>query len=309
MPQFFEQLLTGLSNGALIAVIAMGYTLVYGIVELINFAHGEVFMMGSLMALTVVSAFAVAPGDPPGKILPVLGAALLAAMAFSALINVVIDQIAYRRLRKAPRLVPLITAIGMSFILMNVGGYWKGWAPLNFPDLLPNVNLLITILGPSTRLSFKLSQLFVILVAGPLLAGLHLFIHKTKLGKAMRATAQNSDGAALMGIDTNRTIALAFLLGGALAGAAGFIYGLYNREVFFQLGFRQGLNAFTAAVLGGIGNIRGAVLGGLIIGIVEALTAFYLAQALAPAAVFLALILIIIFKPAGLLGEDVPEKV
>ena len=309
MDVFIEQLLTGLSNGSLIAVIALGYTLVYGIVELINFAHGDVFMMGSFMALTVVTFLKLSPGMNAVILVPALMAALVLSMLFSAAINVLIDQIAYRRLRKAPRLVPLITAIGMSFILMNLGGYWKGWAPLNFPDLLPDINLLAAIFGPATRISFKFSQLFVILFAVPLLIGLHLFVHRTKWGKAMRATAQNADAAALMGIDTNRMIALAFFLGGAMAGAAGFLYGLYNREVFFQLGFRQGLNAFTAAVLGGIGNIRGAVLGGLIIGMVEAFTAYYLAQALAPAAVFAVLILIILFKPSGLLGEDVPEKV
>jgi branched-chain amino acid transport system permease protein len=304
MQGFVEQVLTGLANGSLIAVIALGYTLVYGIVELINFAHGDVFMMGCFMALTVVLALGTTAASSPAGVVAGILAALLASMLFCAVINTLIDQVAYRRLREAPRLVPLITAIGMSFILMNLGGFWKGWAPVTFPDILPDINLLEPL-----GINFRFNQLFVILVTVPLLVALQFFVYRTRLGKAMRATAQNADAARLMGIDTNRTIATAFFLGGLLAGAAGLVYGLYNEQGYFQLGFRQGLNAFTAAVLGGIGNMAGAVLGGLIIGIVEALTAYYLAQALGPAAVFAALILIILFKPSGLLGENVPEKV
>lgn len=293
---FLEQLLSGLANGSLIAVVALGYTLVYGLVELINFAHGDVFMMGSMMALTGVGY----AGGGGGLIL-----VLVVAMGFSALLNRAIDYMAYRRLRGKPRLVPLITAIGVSFVLMNLGGYWKGWAPVFFPDLLGknDINLL------GENIHFKLSQLIVILVAVPLMAGLHFFIHYTRLGKAMRATAQNPQAARLMGIDVNATIGAAFWMGGALAGAAGCLYGFYNHQVRFDLGFRQGLNAFTAAVLGGIGNVRGAVLGGLIIGVVEALTAYYWSQAVAPAVVFGVLIAIILVRPSGLLGSNLPEKV
>jgi len=293
---FLEQLLSGLANGSLIAVVALGYTLVYGLVELINFAHGDVFMMGSMAALTGVGMI----GGGAGLIV-----VLIAAMGFSALLNRLIDQLAYRRLRGKPRLVPLITAIGVSFVLMNLGGYWKGWAPVFFPDLLGknDINLL------GANIHFKLSQLIVILVAFPLMAGLHFFIHTTRLGKAMRATAQNPQAARLMGIDTNATIGAAFWMGGALAGAAGCLYGFYNHQVRFDLGFRQGLNAFTAAVLGGIGNVRGAMLGGLIIGVVEALTAYYWSQAVAPAVVFGVLIAIILVRPSGLLGSNLPEKV
>lgn len=297
---FIEQLLAGLANGSLIAVIALGYTLVYGLVELINFAHGDVFMMGGMAALTGVTFIS---GKP--VVLAVL--VLVAAMGFAAILNSAIDRVAYRRLRGKPRLVPLITAIGMSFVLMNLGGYWKGWAPIYFPDLLGAAD--VNVFGASAGIHFKLSQLLVILVAIPLMAGLHFFIHSTRLGKAMRATAQNPDAARLMGIDVNTTIAAAFWMGGALAGAAGFLYGFYNHEVRFDLGFRQGLNAFTAAVLGGIGNVRGAVLGGLVIGVVEALTAYYWAQAVAPAVVFGVLIVIILVRPTGLLGANVPEKV
>lgn len=297
---FLEQLLAGLANGSLIAIIALGYTLVYGLVELINFAHGDVFMMGALAALSGVML--VGGGGLAGA-----GLVLLLAMAFAAFLNRAIDFLAYRRLRGRPRLVPLIAAIGTSFILMNLGGYWKGWAPLYFPDLLGASD--INVLGDNSPIHFKLSQLIVILVAVPLMVGLYIFIHHSRLGKAMRATAQNPQAAQLMGIDVNATIGAAFWMGGALAGAAGFLYGFYNHEVRFDLGFRQGLNAFTAAVLGGIGDVRGAVLGGLIIGVVEALTAYYWAQSLAPAVVFAVLIAIILVRPSGLLGGHNVEKV
>ena len=305
---FLQQLLNGLSNGALIGVVALGYTLVYGIVELINFAHGEVFMMGGMASLTGVVWLGLG-GEGHGGLVAVLGmlVVLCFAMAFSGFLNQAIDRVAYRRLRNSPRLVPLITAIGMSFILMNIGGYWKGWAPVNFPSLLGEND--INLLGKDSSVTFTLSQLIVILVIVPLLGGLYHFINKTKHGKAMRATAQNPDASRLMGIDVDRTISLAFLLGGALAGAAGFLYGFYNQEVRFDLGFRLGLNAFTAAVLGGIGNVQGAVLGGVIIGLVEAFTAFYFSQALSPAMVFAVLIVVIMIRPSGLLGKGGTEKV
>lgn len=295
-----EQLLAGLANGSLIAIIALGYTLVYGLVELINFAHGEVFMMGAMAALTGLGWL----GGAPWLGIPLV---LLGSMLFAAVLNRTIDRVAYQRLRGKPRLVPLITAIGVSFVLMNLGGYWKGWAPVFFPDLLGDRD--INLFGPQSAIHFRLSQLIVILVAMPLMVGLHYFIHRTRLGKAMRATAQNPQAAQLMGINVNSTIAAAFWIGGALAGAAGFLYGFYNHEVRFDLGFRQGLNAFTAAVLGGIGNVQGAVLGGLIIGLVEALTAYYWSQAVAPAVVFGVLIAMILIRPSGLLGSSLPEKV
>lgn len=301
-----QQLLTGLSNGALIAIVALGYTLVYGLVELINFAHGDVFMMGAFAALTGITALSL--GAPPSVVGALMaGSVLVGSMLFAALLNQSIDRLAYQKLRGGNRLAPLITAIGVSFILMNLGGYWKGWAPINVPDLLGSAD--VNLFGGSSGLTFRLSQAIVVLTTIPLLAGLYTFIHRTKLGKAMRATAQNPQAALLMGIDTNRTIRFAFLIGGALAGAAGFLYGFYNHEVKFDLGFRQGLNAFTAAVLGGIGSVSGAVVGGLIIGVVEALTAYYFSQALAPAAVFLFLILVIMFRPNGLFGDSGHEKV
>jgi branched-chain amino acid transport system substrate-binding protein len=308
LTSLLQQILNGLSKGALIGVIALGYTLVYGIVELINFAHGDVFMMGAMASLTGVLWLGLG-GEGHGGLAAVLGMVLvlLCAMIFAGLLNRTIDRVAYRRLRNSPRLVPLITAIGMSFILMNLGGYWKGWAPVNFPSLLGEHD--INLLGKSSSVSFTVSQFLVILVTVPLLGGLYRFINHTRQGKAMRATAQNPDAARLMGIDVDRTISLAFLLGGALAGAAGFLYGFYNQEVRFDLGFRLGLDAFTAAVLGGIGNVQGAVLGGVIIGMVEAFTAFYLSQALSPAMVFAVLIVVIMIRPSGILGDTGTEKV
>jgi branched-chain amino acid transport system substrate-binding protein len=299
-----QQLFTGLSNGALIAVIALGYTLVYGIVEMVNFAHGEVFMMGAFMSLTLVGALGLSAGTAPWLLLAGLALVLVASMLFSGLLNAAIDRLAYRRLRDSNKQVPMIAAMGVSFILLNVGGYWKGWGPLDFPSLLPSGNLLES---SSFRMTF--AQLFVVLVTVPLLLGLYGFVYHTRLGKAMRAVAQNPDAARLMGVDTDRTITSAFFLGGCLAGAAGFLYGLYNHEVFFLVGFRQGLNAFTAAVLGGIGSLPGAVLGGLAIGLVEALTSYYAGQALAPAAVFMVLILVICLRPSGLLGRHPDSKV
>jgi branched-chain amino acid transport system permease protein len=304
-----QVLILGLANGALFALIALGYTLVYGIIELINFAHGDVYMIGTFVALTVVLQLGLTRGSPPEVLFLGLVLALAVAMVACALLNTVIERLAYRPLRNAPRLAPLISAIGVSFILMNVGLHWYGASQVRFPDLLPNIDLLRDVLGLQTAIHFTTKDLFVLVLTVPLLVGLNLFVSRTKLGKAMRATAQDREAAALMGIDINQTIALTFLLGGALAGAAGFLSGLYNNTAWFQQGFRGGLMAFTAAVLGGIGNLTGAVLGGFVIGIVSALSDFYLDPRWTQAIVFAILILILVFRPSGLLGEQLPEKV
>ncbi|MBX6341867.1 MAG: branched-chain amino acid ABC transporter permease [Thermomicrobiaceae bacterium] len=305
MVKLIQALLFGISNGFVIALIALGYTLVYGIIELINFAHGEVYMMGSFMALTIVAALGVTYTDPWGTRILAIALALIGAMLFSGIINFSIDRFAYRRLRRAPRLAPLITAIGVSFILQNLAIWWKGPRPLNFPGLLPQTDVLNDWLHLHTSIFFSLPMLFVIVVTGPLLFGLTWFINHTRLGKAMRATAQDREAAALMGIDVNRTIGLTFLLGGLMAGAAGLINGLYNNQVAFNMGFIAGLLAFTAAVLGGIGNLTGAVAGGLILGIVASLSDTYWDAQWTPAIVFAVLVLIIVFKPTGLFGEIV----
>ncbi len=317
---FTQYLILGVTNGALIALIALGYTLVYGIVELINFAHGEVFMMGAFFTVTVVGAMGIVNGAGWGQIALVSAVALLAAMAFSGALNWSIDKLVYQRLRSAPRLAPLIAAIGISFILQGIGIYWKGSANILPPPLIPSdvrsLNILTEWFGLDTRIRFRALDLAVILLTIPLLAGLSWLVYRTRTGKAMRAVAQDRGAAALMGIDVNRTIATAFLIGGVLAGAAGFIITYYTNSARFTMGFRYGLFAFTAAVLGGIGNLSGAVLGGLIIGLVWQFSDGFLQQYIpwwgaqwTPAMIFGVLVLVMVFKPSGLLGESVPEKV
>jgi branched-chain amino acid transport system permease protein len=316
--QWYEEilqiLLIGIANGSIIALIALGYTLVYGIIELINFAHGDVFMIGTMLALTLVTWVPTLLGkrrptelDPLQTTLLMIGS-IMAAMVVCALLNATIERVAYRRLRNAPRLAPLISAIGVSFILINVGLLWKGSSPVNFPNLLPNVDIFRDVLRVNTLVLFTLKDLLVIVLAIPLMVGLHLFVQNTRLGKAMRATAQDRHAAALMGININLTIALTFLLGGALAGAAGAIFGMYNNSAWFFQGFRNGLYAFTAAVMGGIGNIRGAFLGGMTIGIVAAVADYKWDPRWTQAVVFGLLVVILIFKPTGLLGEETTER-
>jgi branched-chain amino acid transport system permease protein len=304
-----QVLLIGISNGAVIALIALGYTLVYGIIEFINFAHGDLFMLGTMFALTMVGAFGLRRGSDGLVLAALLIATLVLAMLFCALLNVLIERVAYRPLRSAPRLAPLISAIGVSFILINMGQHWKGASPVDFPNLVPNIDILSDVLGIQSSISYTTKDLFVLALAVPLMVALRLFVAKTRLGKAMRATAQDREAAALMGIDINVTIALTFLLGGALAGSAGFIFGLYNNTAWFLQGFRGGLMAFTAAVLGGIGNLTGAFLGGMLIGIVAAFSDFFFDPRWTQAVVFAMLILTLVFRPAGLLGQVVREKV
>ena len=317
---FVQYLIIGIASGALISLIALGYTLVYGIVELINFAHGEVFMMGAFAALTLVAATGVTGDSSAGAIIGVIALALLGAMVFSALLNFGIDRIAYRRLRNAPRLAPLIAAIGFSFILQNIGIYWHGSNPITPPSIIPAeyraYNILNEWFDLETRIRLRPLDLAVLAVTIPLLVGLTWFVYRTRTGKAMRATAQDREAAALMGIDVNRTIATAFLLGGALAGAAGMIALYYNNAARFQMGFRYGLFAFTAAVLGGIGNLAGSVIGGLCIGIVWAMSDGFMKEYVpawgaqwTPAVIFGVLVLVMIFRPSGLLGEQTVDKV
>ena len=320
MAQFLQQLSNGVVIGATYALIALGYTLVYGIVELINFAHGEVFMMGAFISLSAVSAFGLVSNAGWAQIALVSLVAMLAAMLFSGVLNWSIDRVVYRRLRSAPRLAPLIAAIGVSFILQGVGIYWKGSTTILPPNLIPtkirSINILTQWLGLNTRLRFQVLDLAVILLTVPLLIGLSWLVYRTRTGKAMRAVAQDRGAAALMGIDVNRTIAIAFMVGGVLAGAAGFITAYYLNTARFQMGFRFGLYAFTAAVLGGIGNLNGAVLGGLIIGLVWSMSDGFLQTYIpwwgaqwTPLIIFGVLVLVMVFKPTGLLGEAVPEKV
>ncbi len=305
MDVFLQQIVNGLSLGAIYALIALGYTMVYGIIELINFAHGDVYTLGTFFSLAILAALGVT-GEVHGPLLlPIVLGTVLASMVLCGLVGILIERLAYRPLRNAPRLAPLITAIGMSFILENVMQLWRGPSPVPFPQVIPNPSVQIAGIAISAK------QGLVIALALALMVALQLFIGKTKIGKAMRATAQDRDAALLMGIDVNRTIAITFLIGSALAGAAGFVSGVYYGTTWFFNGFNAGLKAFTAAVLGGIGNIAGAMLGGFAIGLVESIATQYVPQGAqwANVVVFSVLVLVLIFRPTGLLGESLPEKV
>ncbi len=304
--QFASQLVIGITNGAIIALIALGYTLVYGIIELINFAHGDNFMIGSFVGITVLSGtfvglqfFAPITGDG-GTLIKIIGVliALVVAMAACGLIGVGIERVAYKPLRNSPRLAVLITAIGMSFILQNIGLIWKGPAQVPFPELISSANIL-----PGEAVIFRWKDLFVIAVTVPLLVALSYFISSTRQGKAMRAVAQDKEAASMMGINVNRTISITFLLGGILAGASGVMYGLFNGISVFNVGFTQGLFAFTAAVLGGIGNLSGAVVGGFLIGIIGSMADQYIGVRWTSIVIFAVLILVLVFRPRGLLGD------
>jgi branched-chain amino acid transport system permease protein len=306
----FQQIENGITLGAMYALVALGYTLVYGIIELINFAHGDVFMWSTVVILAVAQALGLNHPYTGLALIGILLMLIVIGMAVSATINVSIERLAYRRLRKAPRLAPLIAAIGASFILENVAQLWRGAGFVSFPGIFPAGGITLSgTFGGTLRINNL--DIFIIVVAVGLMYGLARFIRVTRLGKAMRATAQDPEAAALMGVNIDRTISFTFLIGGALAGAAGVFYSLYIGQVWFFTGFELGLIAFTAAVLGGIGNIYGAVLGGFLIGLVQSLAIAYIPSGVAwsDATVFAILVLILIFRPSGLLGQQVPNKV
>ena len=327
--QLVQFLIIGISNGAIIAIIALGYTMVYGIIELINFAHGDVYMIGVFTSLTVLSLTGTLESKNPTTIILGLILALVIAIVVCAVLNAAIERLAYKRLRNAPRLAPLISAIGMSFIIENIGLMWAAQAWLVpsfgttggasqkvFPDMLGalfkasginggDVNILSST-GWALRLTIK--DILVIVLASVLMVGLRLFVQRTQLGKAMRATAQNRDAAKMLGIDIDWVITATFLIGGGLAGAAGLMAGLYNNTAWWFMGFRAGLQSFTAAVLGGIGNITGAMLGGFLIGLLASFSDGYLNARWTNAWVFATLVLILLFRPTGLLGEQTGQK-
>ena len=305
---FVQTIIIGLSNGLIYALVALGYTLVYGIIELINFAHGDVFMLGSMLALTLFLAVGLTHLTPFAMAVVIILGVLAVVMAATALLNVSIERFAYRPLRNAPKVAPLISAIGVSFVLQNVGLLWKGPSVQGFENVIPNENVLTTLLGLTTTISITYKQLFVAAVTIPLLVGLTWFVKNTRQGKAMRATAQDPNAAGLMGIDVDRTIALTFVLGGALAGAAGVVQILFNQVTVYTLGFRFGLNSFTSAVLGGIGNLSGAVLGGLVLGLINAFSDRYISAQWTNALVFGVLIGILVFRPTGLLGQQLADR-
>ncbi len=307
MEELVRALTIGLTNGLIIALIAIGYTLVYGILELINFAHADVFMLGTAFTYFGTNFIVESLGIPASSLVALLVTfiGLPIVMLLTAGINAGIERVAYRPLRNAPRLAPLISAIGISFVLQNIGLVILGPSQLRVQDVLPTTRLVDL---PSGAAWFGVDELVVVLVTLPLLLGLRWFVGSTRQGKAMRATAQDRDASGLMGIDVNRTISLTFLIAGALAGAAGLVVALYYRQTFFQYGFQFGLLSFTAAVLGGIGNLTGATLGALVLGLIAALSDRFLEAKWTTVIVFGILILVLVFRPTGLLAEKQSER-
>lgn len=295
---FFQQLINGLTIGMIYALIALGYTMVYGIAQLINFAHGEIFMVGAYIGLLIYSLIHPAV-DSSWALIPIFAG----TMFLTALLGYLIERFAYRPLRDAPRLAPLITAIGISFILQNAVMLIAGPSDKSFPPMIALQKIAFS------KVTFTNLQILITVVSVLLMISLHLFVKYTRVGKAMRALADDRQAASLMGIDVNVVIAIAFLIGSALASAGGVMFGMYYNTINFHDGYLAGLKAFTAAVLGGIGNIPGAMLGGVLLGVFEGLAAGYLSSQWKNVFAFLLLIIILLFRPTGLLGARVVKKV
>ena len=331
MDTFLQQVVNGLTAGSVYAVVALGYTMVYGIIQLINFAHGEVVMIGAMVAFTMINLLAPAGLPPLAVLLIGTGCAIPVCM----LVGYSMERFAYRPLRGAPRLAPLITAIGISIILQHIAMIVWSRNPLAYPQIVPTISYHIISTGSGATITNV--QIAIIGGSFTMMAGLLLLIYRTKLGIAMRATAQNQQVAGLMGIDINRVISITFVIGAALGAVAGVMVGSYYGIAHYQMGFILGLKAFSAAVLGGIGNLAGAMLGGLLLGLIEALGAGYVgdltnlcnlsgwSDALAARCeqdsnltlfgsnyqdvfAFLVLIAVLIFRPSGLLGERVSDR-
>ncbi len=329
MDIFLQQIINGLTTGSVYAIVALGYTMVYGVIQLINFAHGEVVMIGAMVAFTVIMGIAGA-GVPLPPIVIVL-AGVVAAIPVCMTIGYLLERLAYRPLRHAPRLAPLITAIGMSIILQHLALLIWGRDPRAFPQIMENVSYSI---GGAAISSV---QIAIILLSVAMMAGLTWFVFRTKFGIAIRATAEDVRVAALMGIDANRVIAATFIIGAGLGAVAGVMVGTYYGIAHYTMGFTLGLKAFSAAVLGGIGNLAGAMLGGIVLGLVEALGTGYISEITdlckwpvvgdmmterctevghailfgsnyQDVFAFVVLILVLVFRPSGLLGERVSER-
>jgi branched-chain amino acid transport system permease protein len=301
--EWFSTLLNGLNNGALYALIALGYTMVYGIIELINFSHGDLFMLATVTSgIMMVTWFAATSATVKG--FAVMGLTLVVVMFLAAGLNMAAERVAYRRLRRAPKLAPLITAVGLSFSYQWLGIQLNGSGPRNWDRILGDTGFSIG------DIAVRWSTIVVIGVTVPLLLLMTFIVQRTRQGKAMRATAQDQDAARLMGINVDRTIAFTFGLGGGLAGAAGLLWLQAVGNTRYDAGFKLGLIAFTAAVLGGIGNLAGAVIGGVLIGLIQAFnSSFALGQKWDDTVVFTILIFLMVFKPEGLLGKRTTEKV
>ena len=289
---FFQQLINGLTAGSMYALIALGYTMVYGILKIINFAHGDIFMVGAFIGLFLIKLLHL-------SFIP----AFLLSMFLTALLGIVVERVAYKPLRNSIKLGPLLSALGVSIFLSNFAQLAWGTETRPFP---PSFVVKSFQFGGVTVTNL---QLYVLVISLVLMGGLHLFVHKTKMGVAMRATSHNINTARLMGINTDNIITLTFAIGAALAAASGILVGVYYDAVYPVMGYTAGLKAFTAAVLGGIGSIPGAMLGGLLLGVAENLGAAYLSMGYRDAIAFGLLIIILLIKPAGLLGKHFQQKV
>jgi branched-chain amino acid transport system permease protein len=301
MEEFLQQLINGLAVGGIYALIALGYTMVYGVLKLINFAHGDLFTYGGYLGLTLLTSLAL-----QGRVGTATAIAILAIMVMGlvGVMGVVLERAAYRPLRESPRLSAVVSALGASIFLQNTLMLIYGARVQVYPEgILPQVAVSLG------GLQVPLLRILVVLASVVMMTALYLFVQKTKIGIAVRAAAIDQGAARLMGIDVNRVVSLVFLIGPALGGAAGLLVGLYYGQVNFTMGWTYGMKAFTAAILGGIGNIPGAMVGGLLLGVIEALGAAYLSVAWKDAFAFFVLVLILIVRPTGLLGERVAEKV
>jgi branched-chain amino acid transport system permease protein len=297
---FGQQLVNGITLGSVYALIAVGYTMVYGVIELINFAHGEIYMMGAFMSFTLVTSYGIS-----------LWLAFPITILICAMMGIALDIVAYRPLRKAPRLAALITAIGMSLFLQNLALIIWGSKIQSYP-LFPEPSLPVVLFKPAVTLGeivITWMQILILLVTTVMMAGLHAIIHSTRMGTAMRAVAQDKVTSSLMGINVNRVISFTFAIGSAMGAVAGILVGIYYNAIWPTMGYIDGIKAFAAAVLGGIGSVPGAMFGGGVLGMAEVMGAGYISSAYRDGIAYAVMILVIIFKPSGLLGKSTVQKV
>jgi branched-chain amino acid transport system permease protein len=308
MDTFIQQIINGLVLGSMYALVALGYTMVYGVLNLINFAHGDVLMVGAMAGLTILKMVQTVAPDLPGIVK--LFIAILGAIPVCMLVNVIIERVAYRRLRNAPRLAPLITAIGVSLLLQTFAMMIWGRSPIPFPQIMPSDPLHV---GGAL---ISQTQVMLLVLALFSMIGLVLLVERTKMGRAMRATAENPRVAGLMGVDSNRVIVATFAIGAALAAVAGVMWAANYSSAQFAMGFAPGLKAFSAAVLGGIGNIYGAMVGGILLGLIESLGAGYIGDLTGgflgshyqDIFAFVVLIIVLTLRPSGIMGERVADR-
>jgi branched-chain amino acid transport system permease protein len=308
MDTFIQQIINGLVLGSMYALVALGYTMVYGVLNLINFAHGDVLMVGAMVGVTILKILQTAAPGLPGIVK--LGIAIVGAIPVCILVNIIIERVAYRRLRNAPRLAPLITAIGVSILLQTFAMMIWGRSPIPFPQVMSSESF--NIMGAL----ISQTQVMLLVLATAAMVGLVLLVERTRMGRAMRATAENPRVAGLMGVDSNKVIVMTFAIGAALAAVAGVMWGANYSSAQFAMGFVPGLKAFSAAVLGGIGNIYGAMVGGILLGLIESLGAGYIGDLTGgflgshyqDIFAFVVLIIVLTLRPSGIMGERVADR-